>query len=306
MKLVQSKLCFLLFLLLTSCGLQGQENTNQSKENNTSLKEKISQNTDNQVVITKKTTTNELKLIKQIPLPDGFERIKAKQNSFAQYLQNLPLKTDDDIINSYDGSQLSYQEGHYAILDMEIGKRDLQQCADVAMRLRAEYLYQNKKYDEIQFTFASGGKGKFSEYAKGYRGKVEGNRLLWRQTNVKQVSYSKRTFDKYMNLIYAYAGTISLIHDVKSIPLNEMKIGDIFIKTGRPIGHAVTIADMAENKKTGEKIFLVVQGFMPAQDFHVLKNLANSSINPWYSLSEGDFLELPSWTFETKHLKRYK
>jgi len=93
---------------------------------------------------------------------------------------------------------------------------------------------------------------------------------------------------------------------IKPVTLGDMQIGDIFLKTGKPIGHAVTIADMAQNIKTGEKIFLVVQGFMPAQEFHVLKNLNNSEISPWYTLKEGGILELPQWTFEVNHLKRYK
>jgi hypothetical protein len=299
MKLVNPTLYLSVFFMLCSCGLKGQENK-------TDLEKIVIENTDNQEVIIEKPITKVLSSIKEIPLPEGFERIKVGQNSFGQYLRNLPLKTDDNIINYYDGSENSYQDGHLAIVDMEIGTRDLQQCADVAMRLRAEYLYQNKKYDQIQFTFASGGLGKFTEYAKGYRGKIQGNKLLWRQTNVKAPSYSRKTFNNYMNLIYAYAGTISLPNDVKSVALDDMQIGDIFLKTGRPFGHAVTVADMAENKATGEKIFLVVQGFLPAQQFHVLKNLNSSETSAWYTLKEGESLELPQWTFETKHLKRYK
>lgn len=301
MKVLHQASYLFLFLILFSCGLKGQENTNDTESQNN-----LTQSADNQEVIIEKQVVKELSSIKEIALPEGFERITVQENSFGQYLRNLPLRTDDMIINNYDGSQNYYQDGHFAIIDMEIGNRDLQQCADVAMRLRAEYLYKNKKYNEIQFTFASGGLGKFSEYANGYRGKVQGNKLLWRQTNIKAPSYSRKTFDRYMNLIYAYAGTISLPNDVKSVALDAMQIGDIFLKTGKPIGHAVTIADMAENKITGEKIFLVVQGFMPAQQFHVLKNLNNSAFSPWYTLKEDGFLELPQWTFESKHLKRYK
>lgn len=37
---------------------------------------------------------------------------------------------------------------------------------------------------------------------------------------------------------------------------------------------------MAENNK-GEKIYLLAQGFMPAQDIHVLVNFVDTDLSPW-------------------------
>ncbi|WP_334296195.1 DUF4846 domain-containing protein [Clostridioides difficile] len=39
-----------------------------------------------------------------------------------------------------------------------------------------------------------------------------------------------------------------------------MKIGDVFIVGGSP-GHASIIMDMAENEKTGEKVFMIAQSY---------------------------------------------
>ncbi len=55
----------------------------------------------------------------------------------------------------------------------------------------------------------------------------------------------------------------------------------MFIKGGFP-GHAVLVADVAENATTGEKRFLLVQSYMPAQQMHVLKNPAAADGSPWY------------------------
>ncbi|MEA3450960.1 MAG: DUF4846 domain-containing protein, partial [Bacteroidota bacterium] len=74
---------------------------------------------------------------------------------------------------------------------------------------------------------------------------------------------------------------------------------------GRPYGHSVMVVDMAENIKTGEKIFLIVQSFMPAQSIHILKNFNNSSLNPWYSLNFGEKLYTPEWTFTKDDLLRF-
>ena len=57
-----------------------------------------------------------------------------------------------------------------------------------------------------------------------------------------------------------------------------MKVGDIFIKAGSP-GHVVMVVDVCE--KNGKKAFLLAQGFMPAQEFHVINNPAHSD-DPWY------------------------
>ena len=86
-------------------------------------------------------------------------------------------------------------------------------------------------------------------------------------------------FRKYMNLVFAYAGTYSLEHELKPAPLADIAIGDVFIKGGFP-GHAVLVADMVENPATGEKRFLLIQSYMPAQEMHVLKNPARPTARP--------------------------
>lgn len=90
-----------------------------------------------------------------------------------------------------------------------------------------------------------------------------------------------------------------------AIPLSELSVGDVFIQGGSP-GHAVIIVDMAVNKNTGEKLFLLAQSYMPAQEIQVLKNPNNSSNSPWYSTSFVQELMTPEWTFRVTDLKRFK
>jgi len=77
--------------------------------------------------------------------PEGFSRIQTNTTSFANYLQNFPLKPHDAQVHLYNGELKYRQDVHSAVLDIDVGKRDLQQCADATMRLRAEYLYQQKR-----------------------------------------------------------------------------------------------------------------------------------------------------------------
>jgi hypothetical protein len=224
----------------------------------------------------------------EIPLLNGFERMKYDSLSFGHYLRHLPLNTSDNNIYSFDGSLLSTGGNHYAIIDLDIGTKNLQQCADAIMRLRGEYLYKSKRYSEIHFNFISDGKARyFADYAKG--------------------DYSYKNFRKYLDYIFSYANTSSLKDEMQKVEnLNDMKIGDVFIQKGNPVGHAVIIADMAINIETGEKIMLIVQSFMPAQSIHVLLNPNNKKINPWFSIDFEDPLLLSSWNFVKKDLRRFK
>jgi hypothetical protein len=74
--------------------------------------------------------------------------------------------------------------------------------------------------------------------------------------------------------------------------------------SGNPYGHAVTVVDVAENEK-GERIFLIAQSYMPAQEIHVLVNENNSAVSPWYYFKDEIQLETPEWTFDWTDLRQF-
>jgi hypothetical protein len=108
-----------------------------------------------------------------------------------------------------------------------------------------------------------------------------------------------------MDVVFIWAGTHSLERELVAKPVAELAAGDLFIKGGFP-GHAVLVADIAESRATGERRFLLVQSFMPAQEMHVLKNPANADGSPWYPLAFGGQLVTPEWTFPRESLRRWK
>lgn len=199
--------------------------------------------------------------------PQGF--IRKEANGFCDYLRNLPLKPIGTKVKLYDGTLKGWQGGAYAVVDMEIGTSDLQQCADAVMRLCAEYLWHEKKYEEIHFNFTNGMRVDYSKWAQGYRIKVNGNNTSWYKATGEDYSY--QTFRKYMNQIFMYAGTASLSSELKSVPLSDLQVGDVFIIGGHP-GHAMLVVDMAEDY-FGNKAILVAQSYMSAQDIHIVPNL---------------------------------
>ncbi len=225
--------------------------------------------------------------VKSIPTPEGFERISAKKNSYQEYLRNLKLKTENNEVLLYDGTLKRNQSAQFVVIKMDVGKRDLQQCSDAIMRMRGEYLFAQKRFNEIHFNFLSDGKPRyFITYAKNDR------------------SYKK--FRKYMDYIFSYANTSSFKNELKKVKnISEIEIGDIFIQKGVPYGHAITVMDIAVNKINGGLIFMLSQSYMPAQEIHILKNPGNKSLSPWYLLKKTNQLYTPEWTFKWDDLMRF-
>ena len=85
--------------------------------------------------------------------------------------------------------------------------------------------------------------------------------------------------------------------------MNDASIGDVFIKGGSP-GHAMMIVDMAINSK-GQKIYLLLQGFMPAQSIHVVKNLEDTHLSPWFLFENQSSINTPDWTFQPSELRHW-
>lgn len=239
--------------------------------------------------------------ISDIKAPIGFYRVDKPKKSFANWLRALPLKNRGAKVYYYNKILKPNQNLHYAVIDIDIGKRDLQQCADAVMRLRAEYLYSLKKYKKIAFDFTSGDNLSFFDWSIGKRAKIVKNRVKWVFNGKKGVDYEN--FRKYMNLIFTYAGTYSLAKETPKKNIKKMEIGNFFIKGGFP-GHAIIVVDMVENKK-GQKLYLLAQSYMPAQSIHILKNF-NSKLSPWYKLDNRDNIITPEWNFKKNQLHKFK
>lgn len=238
----------------------------------------------------------------RIKTPTGFERIANPAGSFAAYLRQIALKPNGIGVFFYNGLPKMAQV-HVAVLDIDVGKRDLQQCADAVMRLRAEYLFAQKRYADIHFNFTNGFNCLYSKWREGYRVKVSGNQVSWYKKGGADVSYG--AFRSYLDMVYSYAGTLSLEKELKTVKYAEMNIGDVLIRGGSP-GHAVIVMDMAQNPKTGEKIFLLAQSYMPAQDIHILQNPADPKLSPWYRVNgSGEEVRTPEWDFVKGNLKRF-
>lgn len=279
--------------IFNGCSDLKSEIKNSSDVNSSSQDEKS-----NMIVINK----DENILKDRYEVPEGYERVPVEENSFGEFLRNSKLENYGEKVKYYDGRVKDKLNVYDSVFDVDIGDRDLHQCADAVMLLRAEYLYQNKRYDEISFNFVDGFNAKYSKWRKGYRINVGDNSSSYYKATDESNTYE--TFRKYMDIVFAYSSTLSLDEELKSVNVEDMQIGDVFIKGGSP-GHCVIVVDMVQNKKTGEKIFMLAQSYMPAQQTQLLINPNDKDLSPWYSLDFGKELKTPEWTFTRDQLKRF-
>ncbi|MFZ5554925.1 MAG: DUF4846 domain-containing protein [Bacteroidota bacterium] len=219
-------------------------------------------------------------------VPDGYTRKTNDAASFGYYLQQLPLKPYGTEVKYYDGSIKKNREVYVSVVDLPIGKKNLHECADAVMRLRAEWLYKQKRYNDIHFNFLSDGKPRyFKDYAKG--------------------DYSYKKFWAYLENVFAFANTASLHDELQKVEdIKEIQPGDMLIEKKNPYGHVVMVVDMAVNDK-GEKIVLLAQSYMPAQEIQILVNPNDPELSPWYHLKEGEIIT-PEWYFTSENHRRFK
>ena len=240
--------------------------------------------------------------IRGISLPQGFDYVDDGDSVYSNWLLDLKLKKSKTVY-LYNGKLKSNQDAQYVVLNIDIGKKDLVQCADAAMKLRADHLFEKRLYDQIKFLATSGDEISFENWLKGMRWKVQGAKLVSYNIH-KEGSNIQQEYDSFMELVFSYCGTYSLSKQLKAVnDSRSIQPGDIFVYGGFP-GHAVTVMAVAKNKEDA-RIFLLSQGYMPAQDIHILKNYASADQSPWYKVSELYPLYTPQWQFEKGSLKRW-
>src|SRR5439155_25136555 len=183
--------------------------------------------------------------------------------SFGEWLRGLPLLPAGAQVHLFDGQLKARQDVHAQVIDLDVGARDLQQCADAVMRLRAEYLLSVGR--PIVFHPDPG----------------KPRTLAWAPARsagrVAMTGPPERArFRKFLVAVFADAGTASLAAEMKrgNLPLAP---GDVLIQGGYP-GHAVLVLDAAD-APDGRRLVLLGQSYMPAQQFHVLRNLADPSLS---------------------------
>ena len=243
----------------------------------------------------------------RIKVPDGFKRIDVQENSFEWWLRNLPVKPNGTPVKLWNGELKYDQTLHAAVVDIDFIGKNLQQCIDAIIRLRAEYLMIANREKEIQFSYSCcNEKLPWEKWKQGYRTKITEAKGHVSFSWVKTTSpdSTMKNFRAYLHNIMNYAGTLSLSRDMKKIKSSDVKIGDAYVHGAAPgSGHGVLIVDMAVSP-SGKKLMLLGQSYNPAENFNIIKSKGKYS--PWFEVDFGENLVLPEWVFTSEHARRFE
>ena len=234
--------------------------------------------------VTEKTAT-----IKSIPVPAGFKRISVKNSSFGHWLRERPLKPSGSPVLDYSGKV--YKKGNdstvFAVVDWDIKGNRMEQCMDILVHFYAEFLWQENCRDKIRFPLPGGYWLDWDQWKKGLRPAFKGIHMKMQKKANKDSS--KKSFESFLNAIFAESHTQQFYHAYKMIDRRSIKIGDFIVKKGSK-GHAVMIVDMAKNSND-ELIALIGHGDTPACQFYLLQYKIT---NPWFPLDfTKEFIPLP-------------
>jgi hypothetical protein len=179
------------------------------------------------------------------------------------------------------------------VADLDVGAKDLQQCADAILRLHAEWRY-GKGERAITYRATSGQSLSYARWMAGDRSFADGNRLVFRRAAPPSAD-SHALFRAWLDDVFSWAGTASVDRDGKKVgALSDIEGGDFFVLSGAPFGHAVLILDVARDR-SGRTALLLGQSYMPAQSFQILRPSAGAT---WFVVDPAQtpqVLETPFW-----------
>jgi hypothetical protein len=235
--------------------------------------------------------------------PEGYSRLRVDPDGWEAWLRGLPLEPRRTTVLAYDGRTLDRPAA--AIVRMDVGRGDLQQCADSAIRLHAEFLWASGSTDAA-YHFTSGDRSAWADWRDGERFVISGSRVERVRTGPRTSGHG--AYRSWLQYVFRYAGTRSLRLDTDPVPEESpLRAGDLFVEPGSP-GHAVVVLDIAENA-SGRRVALMGQGFMPAEEFHVLE-LRHARVldGVWFALpGSGEMIVTPSWRpFRRKDARRFR
>jgi len=225
-------------------------------------------------------STNASRTVADLRPPKGYTRVDAPQGSPAAFFRSLPLKKPGTKLYYYGGDSLArFQHLSYAVIDLPL-LSDAEQCADVAMRLRAEYLYSRHRYLGIR------------------------NKLIVGIPLIYLGGGSRGALNSYLRSVYRICNTASLRKQLKQRPLSEVQPGDVFVykaRENKKYGHAITVIDVARNKN-GQILIMCAEGNTPARDMHVMKH--NGSC--WVPLdTKSKRIQIASFHFAPEDLRHW-
>jgi len=219
--------------------------------------------------------------VKDIPVPAGFKTVEYPASSYSRWLADRPLKTNN-VILAHDGQIIAAGTDRVcAVLNLPLlFTGDLEQCADYAMRLWAEYHKDRSNLDQL------------------YLFDYNGRRQYYKTSGL--------SYRKFLLRAFANSNSYSLKQGCAKVDTGAIVPGDMVVQNERGgVGHVSVVLNVCRDS-TGQRLYLIGFSYMPAQEFHVEKALEGYGKEGWFTM-EGYFRYLHDYMdLGTPVLRRFQ
>lgn len=238
--------------------------------------------------------------------PEGCERVPVTAHSLAAWLRQLPVLPALSDALDWRGHVAMTADEVAGVLDWRL-LGSVEQCADIPVRLIAEFARGNGSKDRISFRSLSGQPIEWAKWLTG-RYAVDGSSTAIIYNPGAHRQDASREFDAYLKFVMSYVNTASLVRDWKKVDTTDIAIGDVLIQPSQftnGLGHLSVVID-ACTTATNDRLYLFTDGFTPARAPVIRERRPGTPESVWMTPFEylelmqqfgaGAFHRPPSWT----------
>src|SRR6185503_823612 len=115
-----------------------------------------------------------------------------------------------------------------AVVAIDVGAQDLQQCADSVIRLHAEWRWSQGKRDQ-RYRAADRTEMPFERWARGERIVPHGTSIEWGPPS-KRPDAGHAAFRAYLDAVFGWTNTVALARDTVPLALADLHPGDFVVQ----------------------------------------------------------------------------
>lgn len=229
--------------------------------------------------------------------PAGYTRTSLAGGSFGDYLRNFALREYLTKPLAYDTTSKSQVANDslpsVSVLELDlINKTNLQGASNSLIRLYAEYLYGQNRFNDISFNLLTTPTFRcdFKTWSEGGRLIQENNSITWCIEHGDHCTHKDvdtgtayGVFKYYLQNVMLHSNISSLPSNMKTVQLNDLTVGDVIFHADSNVPEI--IVDMAEDS-SGNKICILARGGNPSSEIYIVRNESNADLNPWHEVNK--------------------
>jgi hypothetical protein len=233
----------------------------------------------------------------------GYGGFPDDPNSWSEWLRLLPLAASGTPVRNYRGEIVvpGDDEQLAAVVAIDIGSRDLQQSADVLLRLHAEWRWYR---GELRMLYLSDSKLELplQKWGAGERLVAAGGQPKWVAQAAAKPKLDGVDFREYLEAVLAWSDGQALV--AESVPLapEGLEPGAFFLRQGHP-ADVLVVLDVATSP-AGERAMLLAHARNPSENIHVIRPTRDTV---WFPVRTHQPVRVPrAPPFGWKDLRRMK